>query len=206
LSFCAAGLASTHHFCYSAVASSSVVLILPVRYLYQPIAVSNPVLKQGFIVLCGSLELSSRNIISGAVRLCYALMYSLFLGFGLAIGAEVYEKISNKALVGPEDYSCKQSHDPSGPWWQRTPSLYFGEGFFTPYTMRVVLVTDGLFLVLAFLTVPMYSTFLSMRNQAPWNKKEMVCRCDKLLDIVVFNFSSACSCHYSLHWMGYESL
>ena len=73
------------------------------------------------------MELSSRNIISGAVRLCYALMYSLFLGFGLAIGAEVYEKVSYKSLVGPEDYSCRESHDPHGPWWQRTPSLYFGE-------------------------------------------------------------------------------
>jgi hypothetical protein len=54
-------------------------------------------------------------------------MYALFLGFGLAIGAEVYEKISHQSLVGPEDYSCRESHDPHGPWWQRTPSLYFGE-------------------------------------------------------------------------------
>jgi hypothetical protein len=85
-------------------------------------------LTQGFIVLCGSLEISSRNIVSGAVRLCYALMYSLFLGFGLAIGAEVYEKMFTTTVVGPEDYSCGQSHDPFGPWWQRTPSLHFGGG------------------------------------------------------------------------------
>jgi uncharacterized membrane protein YjjB (DUF3815 family) len=78
-------------------------------------------------------------------------MYSLFLGFGLAIGAEVYEKTFSKTVVGPEDYYCRESHDPYGPWWQRTPSLYF-----------------------AFLTVPMYSLFLSLRNQAPWNRKEML--------------------------------
>ncbi|KAA1473295.1 DUF1212-domain-containing protein [Dentipellis sp. KUC8613] len=133
LSFLSAALASTHKFCYSAVASSSVVLILP-----------------GFIVLCGSLELSSRNIVSGAVRLCYALVYSLFLGFGLAIGAEVYQKATNKSIVGPEDYNCVQSHS-GAPWYQQTPSLYW-----------------------AFLTVPMFSLFLSLRNQAPWNKKEII--------------------------------
>ncbi|KAI0064971.1 DUF1212-domain-containing protein [Artomyces pyxidatus] len=133
LSFLSAALAQTHHFCYSAVASSSVVLILP-----------------GFIVLCGSLELSSRNIVSGAVRLCYALIYSLFLGFGLAIGAEAYEKMTGNEIVGPEDYSCMESHS-NQPWYQSTPSLWW-----------------------AFLTVPAYSLFLSLRNHAPWDRKELV--------------------------------
>lgn len=110
LSFLAAALASTGTFCYSAIASSSVVLILP-----------------GYIVLCGSLELISRNIIAGAVRLCYAVMYALFLGFGLAIGATVYENITGNEVVGPADYSCSSSHDASGPWWQRTPSIWWGE-------------------------------------------------------------------------------
>ena len=31
----------------------------------------------------GSLELSSRNIVSGAVRVCFSCIYSLFRGFGL---------------------------------------------------------------------------------------------------------------------------
>ncbi|EGN92570.1 hypothetical protein SERLA73DRAFT_65511, partial [Serpula lacrymans var. lacrymans S7.3] len=134
LSFVSAGLASTYHFCYSAVASSSVVLILP-----------------GFIVLCGSLEISSRSLVAGAVRLCFALMYSLFLGFGLAMGAEMYQKMVGKTVVGATDYSCVESHDPLGPWWQRTAGLYW-----------------------AFLTVPMYSFFLSLRNQAPIFRKEFV--------------------------------
>lgn len=81
---------------------------------------------QGFIVLCGSLELSSRNIVAGSVRLCYAVVYSLFLGFGLAIGAEAYERLTSRTIVGPEDYSCADSHHPDGPWWQRTPSLHWG--------------------------------------------------------------------------------
>ncbi|KAJ7745266.1 DUF1212-domain-containing protein [Mycena olivaceomarginata] len=109
-SFISAVLASTGFFCYSAVASSSVVLILP-----------------GFIVLCGSLEIMSRNIVAGSVRMCYAVVYSLFLGFGLAIGAEAYEKITSKTIIGSTDYSCSISHDAHGPWYQRTPSLYWGE-------------------------------------------------------------------------------
>jgi len=150
LSFLSGALAQTHKFCYSAVASSSVVLILPVRHhLY--LSLSNPLinLSKGFIVLCGSLELSSRNIVSGAVRLCYALVYSLFLGFGLAIGAEVYVKMTGLSIFAPEDYQCAQSHS-NAPWFRQTPSHYW-----------------------AFLTVPMFSLFLSLRNQAPWYRKEL---------------------------------
>ncbi|KAL7278313.1 hypothetical protein ACG7TL_008289 [Trametes sanguinea] len=108
-SFIAAALSSAKYFCYSAIASSSVVLILP-----------------GFIVLCGSLELSSRNIVSGAVRVCFSCIYSLFLGFGLAIGATAYSKLSHQTLAGSDDLTCGLSHDPNGPWWQRTPSLWWG--------------------------------------------------------------------------------
>ncbi|KAJ7279399.1 hypothetical protein C8J57DRAFT_1058947 [Mycena rebaudengoi] len=133
-SFLAAALASTKVFCYSAVASSSVVLILP-----------------GFIVLVGSLEVISRNIVAGSVRMCYAVVYSLSLGFGLAMGAEAYEKIVGRSIVGPTDYTCSLSHDADGPWYQRTPSLSW-----------------------TFLTVPVFSLFLSMRNQAPWYHREML--------------------------------
>ncbi|TBU25246.1 hypothetical protein BD311DRAFT_780441 [Dichomitus squalens] len=132
-SFIAAALSSLPFFCYSAIASSSVVLILP-----------------GFIVLCGSLELSSRNIVSGAVRVCFACIYSLFLGFGLAIGATAYSKLTNRTIAGSDDLTCGLSHDPSGPWWQRTPSLWW-----------------------AFLTVPAYSLFLSLRQHTPWNRREL---------------------------------
>ncbi|KAJ7024858.1 hypothetical protein C8F04DRAFT_150859, partial [Mycena alexandri] len=133
-SFVSATLAATKRFCYSAIASSSVVLILP-----------------GFIVLCGALEIMSRNIVSGSVRMCYAVVYSLFLGFGLAIGAEAYERTTGHTIEGSTDYTCSGSHDKEGPWYQRTPKLYW-----------------------AFLTVPLFSLFLSMRNQAPWRSREMI--------------------------------
>ncbi|KAG7449795.1 uncharacterized protein BT62DRAFT_1002105 [Guyanagaster necrorhizus] len=101
-SFIAAGMAASGKLCYSVIASGSVVLILP-----------------GFIVSCGSLELMPRNLVSGAVRMFYAVIYSLFLGFGQSVGAEAYEKITSHSVVGVTDYTCALTHDPEGGWWQR---------------------------------------------------------------------------------------
>ncbi|CAL1695460.1 unnamed protein product [Somion occarium] len=60
-------------FCYTAISSASIVGILP-----------------GFLILSSSLELASKNIICGSVKMVYALIYTLFLGFGLQIGSDVY--------------------------------------------------------------------------------------------------------------------
>ena len=60
-------------FCFSALAQSSIALILP-----------------GYIVLCASLELQSKSIVAGSVRMVYAIIYSLFLGFGITIGTAIY--------------------------------------------------------------------------------------------------------------------
>lgn len=63
--------------CFEAVALSGVVVLLPGLLLTQAI-----------------MELSCRNINSGAVRMFYALMYAFFLGFGLTIGAELWGYVS----------------------------------------------------------------------------------------------------------------
>ncbi|EGO04471.1 hypothetical protein SERLA73DRAFT_128527, partial [Serpula lacrymans var. lacrymans S7.3] len=60
-------------FCYDAISSAGVVLILP-----------------GFTILISALELTSRNILCGSVRMVYAIIYTLFLGFGLTIGSDIY--------------------------------------------------------------------------------------------------------------------
>ncbi|KAG9124776.1 hypothetical protein FRC07_010268 [Ceratobasidium sp. 392] len=82
MSFIARGLSSIKNnlFCYSAISSSGVVLILP-----------------GSIVLASSLELASRNIISGSVKMVYAIVYSLFLGFSLTIGSDLYYLVDSSA-------------------------------------------------------------------------------------------------------------
>ncbi|KAJ8083802.1 pheromone-regulated protein prm10 [Marasmius tenuissimus] len=67
-------------FCYSAISSAGVVLILP-----------------GFTVLVSALELMSKNIFCGSVRIVYAIIYTLFLGFGLTIGSDFYLVVDRRA-------------------------------------------------------------------------------------------------------------
>ncbi|THC97522.1 hypothetical protein EYZ11_003002 [Aspergillus tanneri] len=76
-------------FCFSALAQSSIALILP-----------------GYLVLCASLELQSRNIVAGSVRMVYAIIYSLFLGFGITIGTAVYGLLDSDASA---DFTCPAS-------------------------------------------------------------------------------------------------
>jgi len=69
-------------FCYSALAQSSIALILP-----------------GWIILSAALELQSRNIIAGSIRMVYAIIYTLLLGFGILIGTTmmglIYPGVTN---------------------------------------------------------------------------------------------------------------
>jgi len=113
--------------------SGSIVLILP-----------------GFIVLSGSLELQSKNLIAGSVRLVYAIIYSLFLGFGLSIGSSFWLLFSGSPTSQLTTYGCSSDvvHPPDI-WWRRTVPLYF-----------------------ALLTVPGFSISLSLRNQVKVNRKE----------------------------------
>lgn len=75
ISFAARGLGSIYRngapiFCFSAIAQSSIVVILP-----------------GYTVLCAALELQSRNLLAGSVRMVYAIIYSLYLAFGMLLGS-----------------------------------------------------------------------------------------------------------------------
>ncbi len=82
-SFLARGFGSINNgqlFCFSTLAQSSIALILP-----------------GYMVLCSSLELQSHNIVSGSVRMVYAMIYTLFLGYGITIGASLYGMMDKNA-------------------------------------------------------------------------------------------------------------
>ncbi|KZF19635.1 DUF1212-domain-containing protein, partial [Xylona heveae TC161] len=81
-------------FCFSALAQSSIALILP-----------------GYMVLCASLELQSRSIIAGAVRMVNAIIYSLFLGFGITIGSVIYGAMDGNAV---SQTKCERS---MGNYW-----------------------------------------------------------------------------------------
>lgn len=67
-------------FCFSALAQSSIALILP-----------------GYIVLCASSELQSKHLVAGSVRMVYAIIYSLFLGFGMTIGIVLFGVMDKNA-------------------------------------------------------------------------------------------------------------
>ncbi|KAI0485564.1 hypothetical protein F4859DRAFT_387895 [Xylaria cf. heliscus] len=67
-------------FCFSAMAQSSIALILP-----------------GWFVLSSALELQSRALVPGSIRLVYAIIYSLFLGFGITVGTVLYGLFDSNA-------------------------------------------------------------------------------------------------------------
>lgn len=73
-------IANGKYFCFSAIVLSSLSNILP-----------------GYMILRGALEIQSKSIISGVVGLIYAIIYSLFLGFGLTLGSALYGWIDKNA-------------------------------------------------------------------------------------------------------------
>lgn len=82
-------------FCFSALAQSSIALILP-----------------GYMVLCGSLELQSKSMVAGSVRMVYAIIYSLFLGFGITVGTAFY------GLMDPNATSATTCSNPLPGYWK----------------------------------------------------------------------------------------
>lgn len=94
-------------FCFSALAQSAITMILP-----------------GYTVLCGSLELQSRNIVAGSVRMVYAVLYSLFLGFGITIGTTIYGAIDKGA-------TSQTMCDATMPFW-------FKWIFVPPFTLAII--------------------------------------------------------------------
>ncbi|KAG8424538.1 hypothetical protein J3458_001319 [Metarhizium acridum] len=93
-SFLARGFGSINNgqlFCFSTLAQSSIALILP-----------------GYMVLCSSLELQSHNIVAGSVRMVYAMIYTLFLGYGITIGASLYGMMDSNAT---SETHCKDPLD-----------------------------------------------------------------------------------------------
>lgn len=50
-----------------------------------------------FTTVCSSLELQSRAIVPGSIRIVYAIIYSLLLGFGITVGATLYGLFDDNA-------------------------------------------------------------------------------------------------------------
>jgi uncharacterized membrane protein YjjP (DUF1212 family) len=107
-------------FCFSAIAQSSIALILP-----------------GYTILCGSLELQSHNIVAGSVRMVYAIIYALFLGFGITIGTAVYGLMDPNAVTS---VTCATPH--YFDWW--TGNLYLSHfPFALLYAICLIIINQG---------------------------------------------------------------
>lgn len=123
-SFFARVFGSLHNgelFCFSSLAQSSIALILP-----------------GYMVLCASLELQSHSMISGSVRMVYALIYSLFLGYGITIGSVIYGYMDHNAVsavhcrIGPE-------------WYSKRPDQNYYILFVLPFTLCLCAINQAKF-------------------------------------------------------------
>lgn len=80
------------------------------------------------MVLSSALELQSRAIVPGSVRLVFAIIYSLFLGYGITVGTAIYGAIDSNAT---NETTCR---DPMNPYWNFLfVPLYV---FFTTFTVQ----------------------------------------------------------------------
>lgn len=134
------------YFCYQSVIAGSIVFILP-----------------GFIVLTGALELQSKNIVAGSVRLVYAIIYSVMLGLGIMIGALPLVQFGNHTV---DSTTCGAREIAQFSHWYNTPPG--GQPLSSQQGNRHLYPS----LAWAFLTIPGYAALLSLRNQAKIVRKE----------------------------------
>lgn len=99
-------------FCFPAISQASIVMILP-----------------GFTITSSALELQSRNIVSGAVRMVYGIVYTLFISFGFLIGISIYGAIDKTASSAT---TCSTTY---GVWWPIS--------FVIPFTFCFIIVQNG---------------------------------------------------------------
>ncbi|KAI1079710.1 hypothetical protein F5B20DRAFT_542142 [Whalleya microplaca] len=98
-------------FCFSALAQSSIAMILP-----------------GWLVLSSALELQSKAVVPGSIRMVYAIIYSLFLGYGITVGAALYGAMDSNAT---SETTCQ---NPMNTYWSiLLVPLYV---FFTTFTVQ----------------------------------------------------------------------
>ncbi|KAJ2080785.1 pheromone-regulated protein prm10 [Coemansia sp. RSA 988] len=68
--------------CFGAISLSATVVLLP-----------------GLVMATGVIELSSRHMVAGTVRVFYALLLAFVISYGLLIGVEIYNKIAGNQLL-----------------------------------------------------------------------------------------------------------
>ena len=142
--------------------------------------------------VCGSLELASKNMIAGSVRMVYAIIYSLFLGFGIAIGSDLYfvlDPAARQSMYVP----ISQAETVAGsftftnesiPVWNGTFSFSNSSAESAGSSLKLGNINcerepgdpwwkAGITVWMNFLWVPAFSFLLCMHNMQPWKSKEL---------------------------------
>ncbi|KAG6903500.1 hypothetical protein C0995_005523 [Termitomyces sp. Mi166 len=141
-----------------------------------------------------SLELASKNIVCGSVKMVYALIYTLFLGFGLQIGSDFYLLLDRSmrrklddlatnlattvALTGTwsADNGTENSSIPLVGTWTfthavATETLNIEKGCYRPQSFPWYLQPFPVWT--AFIIVPVFSTLSSLANLQPFKSKQL---------------------------------
>lgn len=141
-----------------------------------------------------SLELASKNIVCGSVKMVYALIYTLFLGFGLQIGSDLYllfdptarhhlatlaAKLSSTVtLIGTfaPDNSTNGTPPANGTFtFTNATDVYMADivgGCYRPSSFAWYI--QPLPWWTQFGIVPIFSILSSLSNLQPWKSKELV--------------------------------
>ncbi|CAA7259888.1 unnamed protein product [Cyclocybe aegerita] len=160
VSFVARGLSSIRSqiFCYTAISSSGIVGILP-----------------GYLILSSSLELASKNIVCGSVKMVYALIYTLFLGFGLQIGNDFYLLLDPVARNRLDALAASLSATVSltGTWAADNSTNGTSVPMNGTWTFSRSVSPLERDIVDAFIIVPLFSTLSSLANLQPFRSKQL---------------------------------
>ena len=105
-------LGSSRTFCFSAMCQASLVMILP-----------------GFTITNSALELQSKNMVSGSVRMVYGIIFTLFLAFGITIGITIYGAMDSAATSATECATV-------WPFWWKI--IFVG-----PFTICYIIINQG---------------------------------------------------------------
>ena len=147
-------------------------------------------------LVSSSLELASKNMLTGSVKMVYALIYTLFLGFGLQIGSDFYllfnpsERHRLSSLAGSLSHTATFSgsfvSDNSTRFSDSQP--LFGTFAFTSGTsLNQMHIIGGCHRLAEFpwylqpfpfwsqfITVPAFSVLSSLGNLQPWRSWDLV--------------------------------
>ena len=143
-----------------------------------------------------SLELASKNMLCGSVKMVYALIYTLFLGFGLQIGSDFYLLFNPSERHRLSTLANSLSHNTifSGSFISDNSTRFaesralFGTFTFTNGTsLNQMHIIEGchrmpefpLYLQpfpfwSQFITVPAFSVLSSLGNLQPWRSWDLV--------------------------------